>query len=110
MTRDAGLEELIDGELEGVHGLSNKAMFGGWAWLLNGNLLFGARDAGLLVRLGKDRDDWALRVPGIERAVMRGRAMHGWVRVSPETCGDDALRGRLVRAALAFVGSLPPKR
>ena len=84
MTLDAGLEELIDGELEGVRGLSNKAMFGGWAWLLNGNLLFGARDAGLLVRLGKDRDDWALRVPGIERAIMRGRAMQGWVRVSPE--------------------------
>jgi hypothetical protein len=110
MARDAGLEELIDEELTGVRGLSNKAMFGGWAWLLNGNLLCVARDVGVLVRLGKDRDDWALRVPGIARVVMRGREMPGWVRASPETCGDDALRCKLIRAALDFVGSLPPKR
>ena len=62
------------------------------------------------MRLGKDRDDWALRVPGIERVVMRGREMPGWVRASPETCGDDVLRSRLIRAALDFVGSLPRKR
>jgi hypothetical protein len=30
-----------------------KAMFGGWALLLNGNLLCGARAGGMLVRLGR---------------------------------------------------------
>ena len=44
MTRDKGLEALINDELDSVSGLTEKAMFGGWAWLLHGNLLCGARD------------------------------------------------------------------
>ena len=50
MARDAGLEEMIRDELRGVHDISEKAMFGGWAWLLRGNLLCGARHDGMLVR------------------------------------------------------------
>lgn len=109
MARDAGLEELIRGELGDRAGLSEKAMFGGWAYLLHGNLLLGAREGSLLVRLGKGNDEWALDRPDIELMVMNGRAMHGWVRAGPDAFGDDAVRRRLVDGAMAFVGTLPPK-
>ncbi|MGF6174022.1 TfoX/Sxy family protein [Ensifer sp. 4252] len=109
MGRDAGLEELIEDELAGRPGLSEKAMFGGWAFLLNGNLLCGAREGSMLVRLGKDNDGWALALPGIELMTMNGRARHGWVRAGAEAYGDDGLRKRLIDAALAFVETLPPK-
>jgi hypothetical protein len=46
MARDKGLEELIHDELQAIHGICEKAMFGGWAWLLDGNLLCGARAEG----------------------------------------------------------------
>lgn len=53
MARDEGLEELLRDDLRAEPGLTETAMFGGWAWLLNGNLLCGARDDGILARLGK---------------------------------------------------------
>jgi len=109
MARDEGLEELLRADLGRGRGLSEKAMFGGWAWLLNGNLLCGARDTGMLVRLGRDRDGWALALPGIAPMIMQGRRMQGWVRAGPEAFGDDELRHKLLDAALDFVRSLPEK-
>lgn len=109
MARDQGLEELLDEQLETLRGLARKPMFGGWAWLMHGNLLCAAREDGMLVRLGKGKDGWALAMPGIVPMLSRGRHMQGWVRVAPEAYGDDALRRKLVDAALDFNRSLPAK-
>ena len=56
MPRDPGREELIKSSLAHTRGLSEKAisekpMFGGWAYLLHGNLLIGARRGSLLLRV-----------------------------------------------------------
>ena len=109
MARDKGLEELVNDELRSVHGIRDKAMFGGWAWLLNGNLLCGARDDGMLVRLGKDNETWALKMPGIVPMISGARRMHGWVRADSQAFGYDALRQKLVTCALDFVRTLPAK-
>jgi hypothetical protein len=109
MARDEGLEELLRPQLGVAPGLAETTMFGGRAWLLHGHLLCGARDDGMLVRLGKGNDAWALALPGIVPMVMRGRRMEGWVRAGPDAFGDDALRGRLLQAALAYVRTLPAK-
>jgi hypothetical protein len=109
MTRDGGLEELLREELRPQSGLGEKAMFGGWAFLLNEHLLCCARDDGMLVRLGKGNDGWALALPGIEQMLSGERMMHGWVRAGPEAYGNDMLRKRLLTAALEFVRALPPK-
>lgn len=108
MARDAGLEERLRGDLPRA-GFTVKAMFGGWAGLLNGNLTLSARDTGLLARLGKGNDDWALALPDVEPMISRGRRMAGGVRAGPDAYGDDELRSRLIEAALACVRSLPPK-
>jgi hypothetical protein len=107
--RDKGLEELVRQELGDQPGLSEKPMFGGLAFLVNGNLLCGAREDGMLVRLGKGNDGWALELPGVVQMVMGERRMHGWVRAGAETYGDDALRRSLIEAALSYTLSLPPK-
>jgi hypothetical protein len=109
MARDSGLEELLNDDLAAVAGLSEKAMFGGWAWLVNGNLLCGARKDSLLARLGKGNDAWALKIPGITPMKMKTRTMHGWLRIAPEVYGNDSLRHKLVKAALDFNRSLPKK-
>ena len=108
MARDPGLEDLIRADLP-REGFVEKAMFGGWAWLLNGNLVCGAREDGMLIRLGKRHDGWALAIDGVEPMISRGRAMGGWVRAGPAAYGDDALRRRLLSAALDFVHTLPGK-
>jgi hypothetical protein len=109
MSRDEGLEEVVRDHLGDAPGLSEKPMFGGLAWLLHGNLLCGARHTGMLVRLGKGKDGWALEMADIEPMIMRGKRMEGWVRAGSDAWGDDETRQRLLDAALAFVRTLPPK-
>jgi len=109
MARDQGLEELLNDDLATVHGLTQKAMFGGWAWFVNGNLLCGARHDGMLARLGKSNDAWTLDIPGIAPMLSRGRRMQGWVRAAPEIYGNDNMRCKLLAAALDFNGTLPAK-
>src|ERR1700744_6287062 len=109
MARDEGLEELLRTDLAAIPGLSDKAMFGGRVWLLDGHLLCGARDDGMLVRLGKGADSWALALPGIAPMISRGRPMTGRVRAQPGAFGDDALREKLLGSPLPFVRALPPK-
>lgn len=110
MARDKGLEELVREHIGAGPGIAEKAMFGGLAWLLNGNLLCGASANGMLVRLGKDRDGWALELSDVIPMISKGRRMQGWVRAGPDAFGNDALRGKLLDAALAYVRSLPVKQ
>jgi hypothetical protein len=109
VARDLGLEHLIRSDLPRSLAVSEKAMFGGWAWLLGGNLLVGARSDGMLARLGKGNDAWALALPDIGPMISAGRPMDGWVRAGPAAYGDEEVRARLIEAALAFVKGLPPK-
>lgn len=109
MARDRELEDIVRADLGFRAGLSEKPMFGGLAWLLDGHLLCGARREGMLARLGKGNDAWTLAIDGIAPMTMGDRVMEGWVRVSPEACADGALRRRLIAEAIAFVDTLPPK-
>ena len=109
MARDRELEDIVRADLGLRAGLSEKPMFGGLVFLLDGHLLCGARGEGMLARLGKGNDAWALTIDGIAPMVMGERVMEGWVRASPEACADAALRRRLIAEAIAFVDTLPPK-
>ena len=109
MARDRDLEDVVRADLGFRAGLSERPMFGGLAWLIDGNLLCGARKEGMLVRLGKGNDAWALETAGIAQMIMGGRVMEGWVRASPEACTDSVLRRRLISEAVVFVDTLPPK-
>ncbi|OWV79092.1 cold-shock protein [Rhizobium sp. R634] len=109
MARDPGLEELLREELGDRPGLGEKSMFGGRAFMLNGNLLCGARSDGMLIRLGRGNDGWALALPGVIQMLSGERAMHGWVRATADVYGDDVLRRRLLDGALAYAESLPGK-
>ncbi|MDE1154029.1 MAG: TfoX/Sxy family protein [Micavibrio sp.] len=110
MARDSGLEELMREQLADISGLAERPMFGGLAWLLHGHLLCAARKDGALFRLGKGNDAEALKIEGITPMVLKDRAMHGWVWVSPELMGDDAIAQSLLASALAFIRSLPEKK
>jgi len=110
MARDPGLEELMRDQLSLLEGLSEKAMFGGLAWLMNGHLLCAARDDGALIRLGKGYDRKVLAISGITPMISRGRIMEGWLRVEAETFADDLLAEKLLEEAVAFVRALPCKQ
>lgn len=107
MARDLGLEEAVREYLPDDPGLFEKAMFGGWAWLLDGKLLCGAREDGVLVRLGRGHDSWALELDGVRPMISRGKVMAGWVSVTGQAFCEGELGYRLMAQATGFVRSLP---
>lgn len=109
MARDRGLEQTLAEDLSDLPDLVARPMFGGLCWMHQGHLLCCASSAGVLARIGKDNAGWTEGIAEIAPMVMGGRAMPGWVRLSPNAAGDDALRGRLIEAARRFVATLPPK-
>jgi TfoX/Sxy family transcriptional regulator of competence genes len=90
--------------------VEEKKMFSGIGFLLNGNLLVGVRNDSLLVRLGPEQGDAALKQTHVSEFKMTGRGtMKGWVVVAREGVHDDKdLRGWLQRA-VEFVAKLPAK-
>lgn len=109
MPRDPGLEELVQNAVGDPRGLTGKAMFGGWAFLLHGNLLCGVRRGSLMLRVGAENEIWALEILGVTSVMMRGRRMRGYVRAALEAYGNDSVRERLLQAAVTFVETLPKK-
>jgi hypothetical protein len=107
MARNEALDSWLRYTLREERNLTEKAMFGGMAWLVNGHLLCGSREDGMLARVGPARNAWALGLPDVAPMVMRGRALAGWVRAG-QTAGVET-RAQLVEAARAFVQSLPAK-
>jgi hypothetical protein len=89
--------------------VEEKRMFGGIGFLLNGNLLVGVWKDSLIVRLGPDEGDEALKEPHVKEFDITGRPMKGWVLVAPEGVeADDELSG-WVQRAVKFVKTLPAK-
>lgn len=91
-------------------GLTEKKMFGGLAFLIDGNMSVAAsREGGLLLRVDPDETDALLGKPHARPFVMRGREMQGWLRVDAE--GVTTRRGLepWVRRGVAYARSLPPK-
>jgi hypothetical protein len=109
VARDEGLEEQIREELGPLDGLHEAAMFGGLAWLLDGKLLCACRHDGMMARLGKGNEAWALAIPGVTEVSTGRSPMRGWVWANPDAAADDALRLKLLKQALVFVRTLPAK-
>jgi TfoX/Sxy family transcriptional regulator of competence genes len=105
-------EELAERIRQGLtrrKGVEEKKMFGGIGFLLNGNLLVGVWKDSLVVRLGPEQGEEALKEAHVSEFNITGRAMKGWVLVAPEgVAADDELTG-WVQRAVRFVGKLPAK-
>ena len=89
--------------------VDEKRMFGGVGFLLNGNLLVGVWKDSLIVRLGSDEGEEALKEPHVKEFDITGRAMKGWVLVGAEGVEDDEQLSAWIQRAVKFVGSLPAK-
>jgi hypothetical protein len=89
--------------------VTEKRMFGGLAFLVNGHLAVAASgQGGLLVRVDPDRSAELLSGPSVRRMEMRGRELDGWLRVTADAVADDLPLRRWVDEGLSHAGSLPP--
>jgi TfoX/Sxy family transcriptional regulator of competence genes len=109
MAYDAELADRIRRLAAGTPGLTEKPMFGGFAFLVGGNMAIAASgEGGVLVRVDPTGSDALVAETPAEQAVMRGRAMSGWLRVADEHL-DDAELARWVDVGTEYAASLPPK-
>ncbi len=108
MAYDVVLAETMRSALEGRVGVTEKAMFGGICWMLDGNMLCGTSQRRFMFRVGKDAEADALARPGAIPVVMGKRRMSGFVWVEADQAIDAGLSDWIAFAA-AFVGTLPPK-
>ena len=110
MAYDEDLANRIRELLGGEDAVTEKKMFGGLAFLLNGNMAVSASgQGGLLVRIDPDESDEAIAREHVSLMEMGGRSMVGWIRVAPEglTAKDDL--APWVERGVAYARSLPPK-
>jgi TfoX/Sxy family transcriptional regulator of competence genes len=100
------IRELVAGE----RGLAEKKMFGGLAFLVNGNMAVAASgQGGILVRVDPNASERLLSTTSAEPMVMRGRSMDGWLRVGPEHVRQKRQLSKWVERGITYARSLPRK-
>jgi TfoX/Sxy family transcriptional regulator of competence genes len=109
MAYDEGLAQRIREHLAEVQEIEEKKMFGGIGYLLRGNMACGVIGEDLIVRVGPDNDEDALRDPHARPFDFTGRVMRGWVMVGPAGHAEDNALASWVQRGLKFAASLPAK-
>lgn len=90
--------------------MTEKKMFGGVCFLLNGNICVGVWRNSLIARLGAEQEDTALSEPYVKKMDVTGKPMKGWVLVEPDGVESDAQLSRWIEQAIEFVSTLPSKQ
>jgi TfoX/Sxy family transcriptional regulator of competence genes len=103
------LAERIRDALGGRPGIVERKMFGGVAWMLDGNMACGVIGEDLLVRLAREDAAAAQAEEGVGPMEFTGRSMRGFVLVDAAAIDEDDELSRWVDAGADFAQSLPPK-
>lgn len=110
MAYDESLAERIREVLVDTPGLSERKMFGGLCFLVNGHMACGAQQNEVVVRVGPDNHVEALSRKHARPMDFTGRPMTGYVYVSAEGLRRKTELKKWVRQSVDFVESLPPKK
>jgi hypothetical protein len=108
MPCDPELADAMRAALRGRRNVVEKKMFGGYCWMLRGNMLCGVEVGRYMFRVGPDLEREALRRPGAKPMDITGRPMKGFIWVDAGHAADGALRDWIDFAA-RYVQALPAK-
>jgi TfoX/Sxy family transcriptional regulator of competence genes len=110
MAYDEDLADRLRELLADEPGLTEKQMFGGLAFLIDGNMAVSASgQGGLLLRVDPGQTDELLKRPHAEPFEMRGRSMQGWLRVDADGVQTEGELREWVGHGVAYARSLPAK-
>jgi hypothetical protein len=108
MPFDPHLADLMREALKARRGIQEKKMFGGYCWMLHGNMLCGVEVGRYMFRVGKEQQAQALARPGARVMDITGKPMSGFVWVDADAALEVGL-GDWIDFAARYVGGLPPK-
>jgi hypothetical protein len=92
-------------------GLTEQKMFGGLAFLIQGNMAIAASgQGGVLVRVDPAQSDTLIASTSASLMEMRGRQMRGWLRVGPDDVRTKRQLAKWVELGTIYARSLPAKR
>ena len=109
MAYDEKLADRVRGALARRRGVSEKKMFGGLAFLVNGHMACGIIGEDLMVRVGPEAYEAALKKAGARPMDFTGRPMKGMVYVAPRGHRRAPSLEAWVQQGLSYARSLPPK-
>ncbi len=109
MAYNEKLAERMRAQLKSAQGVTEKKMFGGIGFLVNGNMACGVNKQDLIVRLSDDDFQQALKQPRVRIFDMAGKPMKGWILVSAEGYDSDQALQSWVQKGVAFAKSLPAR-
>jgi TfoX/Sxy family transcriptional regulator of competence genes len=109
MPYDEGLAERLADLMPDDPGLMHTGMFGGFGYLLNGNMCIGIWNDWLILRVGIDVSEALLKKPYIKPFDLTGKAMKGWVMVSAEASTEDEQIQHYIKLCIDFTSTLPAK-
>lgn len=90
MAYDEGLAERLRGVFEDERGTSEKNMFGGVCFMVDGKMCVGIVKDELMVRVGPEKHAAALAQPHARPMDFSGKPMKGFVYVAPDGFESDA--------------------
>jgi hypothetical protein len=106
---DPGLADRLRTLVAGRRGVTEKAMFGGLAFMLDGKMFCGVLGNELLARVGPNAHDDAMARPHVRIMDFTGRPMRGYVFVGPEAIGSRSELAGWVDLCATHVTTLPEK-
>lgn len=109
MAFNEGLADDVRALLSGHTGVTERKMFGGIAFMINGNMAVGVSGDELMVRVGREAHEDAIARPGARTFDMGARPMEGWVSVAQVGFEDDDGLRYWVDTGSSYAKSLPPK-
>lgn len=109
MAYDKDLADRIRQIIGSPPGLSEKEMFGGIGFMVQGNMAVGVIGDELMVRIAKQDTDQALGEPGTRVFDFTGRPMKGWVMVNQQGYAGDQEFASWVQRGVDYALSLPAK-
>ncbi len=109
MAGDEKLVSRIRTILAGEDGFSEKRMFGGVCFMMDGNMCVGTWKGSLVVRLHRERHEQTLAEPHTRPFDVTGRVMRGWALVEPPAIESDEDLTEWLCRAVDYVRTLPPK-
>ena len=109
MAYDEVLADRIRDVLATTAGVSERKMFGGLAFSINGNMACGVIGFDLMLRLGEEGADSALEQPHVRPMDFTGRPMASMVYVAAAGVATRDALETWVGRGVAFAASLPPK-
>src|SRR6266550_391114 len=110
MAFDEKLAARIKAQLGKKKGIVEKKMFGGLAFLLNGNMSCGVHGNEMIIRIDPETTESALAEPGTRIFDMTGRPMKGWLLVGAAGLENETALAKWVSRGLDYAASLPKKQ